>query len=36
VKNGWQAEQISTTIAPLWVEWVSNSLPHAHFTWVST
>src|SRR5665213_2029916 len=35
VKNGWQAEQISTTIAPLWVERVWNVLPQAHFTLMS-
>ena len=28
VKNGWQLEQISTLIFPLWVERVSKLLPH--------
>src|SRR5882757_8784274 len=27
VKNGWQAEQISTWMSPLWVERVSNPVP---------
>jgi len=32
VKNGWQAEQISTWISPLWVERVTKLLPQAHMT----
>jgi len=28
VKNGWQLEQISMLILPLWVERVSNVFPH--------
>src|ERR1700744_3204203 len=36
VKKGWQALQISTTIAPLWLERVPNSLPQAHLTCVSS
>src|ERR1700735_3380066 len=34
VKNGWQAEQISTTMSPLCVERVSNVFPQAHLTWM--
>src|SRR5258708_18369515 len=32
VKNGWQAEQISTTMSPLCVERVSKVVPQAHLT----
>src|SRR5579872_981729 len=32
VKNGWQFEQISTPMSPLWVERVINVLPHAQCT----
>ena len=32
VKKGWQAEQISRTMSPLWVERVSKCVPQAHFT----
>ena len=32
VKNGWQAEQISTLISPLWVDRVTKALPHAQCT----
>src|SRR5215471_3870107 len=32
VKKGWQAEQISTPMSPLWVERVVNVLPHAQCT----
>ena len=35
VKNGWQFEQISTWISPLWVDRVVNELPHAQSTRVS-
>src|SRR6185437_16226491 len=34
VKNGWQAEQISRTMSPLWVERVSKWLPQAQRTLV--
>src|SRR5258708_37016418 len=34
VKNGWQAEQISTTMSPLGVERVSKLGPQAHLTWM--
>ena len=30
VKNGWQFEQISTWMSPLWVDRVVKLLPHAH------
>src|SRR6185312_3459236 len=32
VKNGWQAEQISTWMSPLWVDRVSKLFPQAHTT----
>src|SRR5581483_4382710 len=32
VKNGWQFEQISTPMSPLWVERVIKVLPHAQCT----
>ena len=32
VKKGWQAEQISTLMSPLWVDRVTNALPHAQCT----
>src|SRR5207248_7787234 len=32
VKNGWQAEQISTWMSPRWVERVPNTLPQAQWT----
>src|SRR3954451_17571094 len=32
VKNGWQFEQISRPMSPLWVERVVNTLPHAQCT----
>src|SRR5581483_9141666 len=32
VKNGWQLEQISTWMSPLWVERVMNELPQAQCT----
>jgi hypothetical protein len=35
VKNGWQFEQISRLMAPLWVDRVVNALPHAQCTFVS-
>src|SRR4029077_1143955 len=35
VKKGWQAEQISTWISPLWVERVVKLLPQAHITRIS-
>ena len=34
VKKGWQAEQISRTMSPLWVERVSKWLPQAQRTLV--
>src|SRR5258707_11646750 len=36
VKNGWQAEQISRLMAPLWVDRVTNAFPHAQCTFVSS
>ena len=36
VKKGWQVEQISSTIAPLWVERVWKVVPQAHLTVVSS
>src|ERR1700759_1284991 len=36
VKNGWQAEQISTWMSPLCVERVLKLLPHAHWTRISS
>ena len=35
VKKGWQLEQISTWMSPLWVERVVKLLPHAHMTRIS-
>src|ERR1017187_6008902 len=35
VKNGWQAEQISTPMSPLWVERVINAFPQAQCTRIS-
>ncbi len=35
VKKGWQAEQISRTMSPLWVERVSKLEPQAHLTVMS-
>src|SRR5438105_224645 len=32
VKNGWQAEQISSMMSPLWVDRVVKLLPHAQCT----
>ena len=32
VKNGWQLEQISKLIRPLWVERVSKVFPHEQWT----
>ena len=32
VKNGWQFEQISTPMSPLWVDRVVNALPQAQWT----
>jgi hypothetical protein len=32
VKNGWQFEQISTWMSPLWVDRVSKLFPQAHIT----
>ena len=32
VKNGWQFEQISTWMSPLWVDRVSKLWPQAHMT----
>jgi hypothetical protein len=31
-EEGWQAEQISTLISPLWVDRVTKALPHAQCT----
>jgi hypothetical protein len=36
VKNGWQLEQISTWMSPLWVERVVKECPHAHRTRTSS
>jgi hypothetical protein len=36
VKNGWQFEQISRLMAPLWVDRVVNAFPHAQCTFVSS
>src|ERR1700732_5621542 len=36
VKNGWQLEQISRLMAPLWVDRVTNAFPHAQCTFVSS
>ena len=36
VKNGWQLEQISTWMSPLWVERVVKEFPHAHRTRTSS
>src|SRR5271165_2791395 len=35
VKNGWQAEHISTWMSPLWVERVTKFEPQAHITLIS-
>jgi hypothetical protein len=35
VKNGWQLEQISTWMSPLWVERVAKLEPQAHITLIS-
>lgn len=35
VKNGWQTEQISTWMSPLWVERVSKLLPQAQTTFTA-
>src|SRR6266705_6883237 len=36
VKNGWQFEQISRLMAPLWVDRVVNAFPHAQCTRTSS